>query len=572
MFATIRKNQPWLLGIVVFLTIGSFFLWNTKTGGPGGGGGNRTSDLGTMAGKPITLDQLQLAEHEVCLQVSLGALSRRRDIASAEDALNVLRDALIRTQEDNSAELRRQALVRMFVVEKARELGVNVTTEDVATYAQRVLSGIPLDMFEFKVLRPARLDIGDFERFNRNQLLSDQLSRTVGVPGKLVTPQEAETMFRLENQEIQLQVAYFKATNYADSVPVSPQALASFYTNRMADYRLSDQVRVEYVKINVTNFFPEAEKKLTNLTQILEYNQKKLGTNLFPGSKTPEESKVKLRNAVIADKAIVEARRVASEFAEKLDAMPHTLDSFHSLASSRGLEVKVTKPFEKKYGPEELDVPTTFASSAFSLTSDDIFSPSIVAQDGVYVLALKDRIPSHTPELKEIQAKVEDDYRYAVGIRMAGQSIMSLNESLSNGIPSGKSFRGLCEGVGVTPYEIPAMSLNTRAIPEDLDHGIGLEAIRRSAFATKAGNVSAPAEARDGAFMVYVVRQLPFDETKLKTGLPSFLAGIRQERQGEAFNLWLQSEANKDPAFGETVKNLTTENKSTKSTARRTGG
>jgi hypothetical protein len=39
---------------------------------------------------------------------------------------------------------------------------------------------------------------------------------------------------------------------------------------------------------------------------------------------------------------------------------------------------------------------------------------------------------------------------------------------------------------------------------------------------------------------------LPLDETKKTTEFPQFLSQVRRGRQNEAFNLWLQGEANRE--------------------------
>ena len=50
----------------------------------------------------------------------------------------------------------------------------------------------------------------------------------------------------------------------------------------------------------------------------------------------------------------------------------------------------------------------------------------------------------------------------------------------------------------------------------------------------------------DGGFVLLVQSQLPLDLAKKTADMPQFLAQVRRARQNEAFNLWLQSEANRE--------------------------
>src|SRR5581483_12413869 len=80
--------------------------------------------------------------------------------------------------------------------------------------------------------------------------------------------------------------------------------------------------------------------------------------------------------------------------------------NLEELAKKKGLAVHTTAPFDSEEGPHDLNVPPSFAHTAFKLSQDEPFSPPIAAEDGVYVLALKRTIPSEIPPLKSIEDKV----------------------------------------------------------------------------------------------------------------------------------------------------------------------
>ena len=67
----------------------------------------------------------------------------------------------------------------------------------------------------------------------------------VGSSGRLVTPGEAESLYRSEHRSLVTKLVWFSASNYLNAVAVTPAVLAQFYTNgELATYRIPDRVQV----------------------------------------------------------------------------------------------------------------------------------------------------------------------------------------------------------------------------------------------------------------------------------------------------------------------------------------
>ena len=130
-----------------------------------------------------------------------------------------------------------------------------------------------------KILKPEGLDYDDFERFIRHNLGIQQLFMTAALSGTLVTPQEAETLYRNEHRDMDTAAVFFSASNYLASVAPTPAELSQFYTNQLANYRIPERIEVNYVKFNITNYLAAAQAALTNLDQIIDQNYKKYATN-----------------------------------------------------------------------------------------------------------------------------------------------------------------------------------------------------------------------------------------------------------------------------------------------------
>ena len=363
--------------------------------------------------------------------------------------------------------------------------------------------------------------------------------------GKLVTPQEAQSLYVREHQELQAEAAFFNASNYLTQVTVAPDALGQFFTNQMANYRIPERVQVSYVKFDISNYLAQAEKQITNLNEIIDANLQRMGTNSFADAKTPEEKKAKLREEVLRRAALSEAGKAAIEFARPLfEKEPLRAESLNEAAKTNGLTVQVTSPFDRENGPHELKVDQNFAKAAFSLSPTDPLAQPLQGQDGIYIIAYNKTIPSEIPTLDKVREQVTADFKFMQASSLAHKAGADFAKTLTNGLTSGKSFDSLAADAKVKPVTLPPFSLSTRELP-DVEGRANLDSLKELAFGTQPGKASGFQMTRDGGMLVYVKSKVPLDEAKMKSELPNFVAYVRQSRQREAFDMWFRHEADK---------------------------
>src|SRR5262249_32916194 len=142
----------------------------------------------------------------------------------------------------------------------------------------------------------------------------EHLFTTVGASGKLLTPQEAEKAYRAEHEKVDVKLALFSLSNYVANVQVTDDAIAKFYTNRQAIYRVPERLQLSYVEFPATNFFAKADERLgadTNLTQKIDSNYLQRGPSAFtdPSGQPliPEAAKAKIRDDYRKQLALEEA-------------------------------------------------------------------------------------------------------------------------------------------------------------------------------------------------------------------------------------------------------------------------
>ena len=537
MIGSIRKHSGWLWWLIAGLTIISFVMF-MGSGPARNGGGSAAGSFGTIYGRTITAQDFQKAKAEYYLYYWMRNGQWPDKTASA-------------TPEENEQGI----YVRLLLEGKARQLGIFVNENALVAAANDFLrslgrNGQPVAMDQFleRYLAPEGLGVTDLENFLRDELLVQQMVQVLGLTGALVTPQEAGQLYDRENQEVSAQAVFFTASNYLAQVTVTPSAVAQFYTNYMAAYREPDRVQVTYVFFNLTNYFAQAKDEL-NKTNSFDatvnsvYSQ--YGITQFPGLK-PDEAKAKIRDLLIRERATRDARQAANDFATAVFAVePAQPGNLAAYAKQKNLAAITTAPFSASYGPQEFDAPATFTKAAFQLNADQPFAGPVAGPDGVYVMALASQLPSAIPAFEQIRSRVTRDFQGQAAADLARSAGTNFYDSASVQLAAGGSFGKSAVAAGYVPLVLSPFSLSTPELPE-LGDRADLRTVKQVAFSTAPGHVAGFQPTADGGFVIFVQNLLPVDSAKKNAAMPQFLSQIRRARQGEAFNLWLEGEANRE--------------------------
>src|SRR5271166_4839412 len=274
MFGTIRKHQTWLWAVIITLTIISFVTFlspNSKMNS----GGRGSDNYGSINGQRVTRTQYANAYREM-------------DLHTFFMSGHWLNEDKKQTRVDPE----RETYQWLLLIQKQQQLGIHVGDDAAAWMGQQMLRSFEkmgitsAAMFIQRVLQPHGLAVDDFERYVRHFLGIQELISTYGLTGKLITPQDAKALYDREHREVAAGAVFFFASNYLAGVSVTPEALSQFYSNRVANYIIPDRVQVGYVRFGVTNFLPQAETELaSNLTEMVEANYQRLGSNYFADAK-----------------------------------------------------------------------------------------------------------------------------------------------------------------------------------------------------------------------------------------------------------------------------------------------
>ncbi len=526
--------------MIIVLMIIPLLYWTDQRGGSGRGsrGGGAGPEIN---GKIVTPKMLGEVQREVRLLYFLNF--RKWPEQDHERAQQI------------GFDLENEAWLRLFRVGKAEEAGIQVSDKAVAELAHRLLGDYPVDRFEKEVLQPNALSADDFERFVMHDAAIQQLSSVVGAAGRMITPAEAEQLYRREHQELSGDIVFFSISNYLSKVVITNGALTNFFAQQMSRYRVPDKVRVSYVEFAKSNFLADADKEFGNVTnlqaRLLEMYYK-AGTNNFKdtnGNVLSEAAAIEKIKEEQRDRlAINFAARKANEFANKVyDKQPLRAENLELVAAAEKLPVQVTMPFDVREGPTNLDVAPRFAQIAFSLdpTNKPISFEPLAGEKGIYIIALKDTIPGRAQSYEEVRDKVMDDYKHFNAYTLARNDGTNLVGTATNALLQGKTFEEAAQKLGLKVETLPPISQSTETLT-NLEERLNVRQLKSIIFSLEPNSVSSyipnPPE---GGFVVYVRAKLPFDETRLRQELPKFTAELRYQKQNEIFGQWFRKQVDK---------------------------
>ena len=538
MFGTIRKHQRWLWIVIIAFVIVSFVLFFSPNQQLGRGGGS--SSIGMLDGKPVS-------DVEVRGQLRLAELS-----------------GFLRFGENyRSAQAQRmgfsipQALAQRLLIESRRKAyQIEVSDEAVAQWIQQYLKDprtgtVDYPSFVQNSLRPAGFAESEFLDFVRQEVALQELERLIGVTGQLVTPQEAEAEFRRVNETLSITLASFPASNYLGTVVLDAAALGTFYTNRLADYRIPERAVLSYVRFEVTNYMAEAASLMSgraDVTNQMEQMYLQSGADAFRDEAnnplSREAAMEKIRDNFLRQVANQFAGSNAVVFANELGQMePLTPENLATLAVQKGLVVQKTPPFPSGSRPMGLEDIRDLAAGLSRVAPDQPFTPPMEGARGVVIAAVSERIPSTVPTLDSIRSRVESDYREvqaASAARAAGQQFFS---AATNALASGKSFTDATAGQPIRLSEL-SFNLSSPSIP-GLDPGVNPSQVKAVAATNTVGTVSAFVPTMEGGFVLFVRERKPVEEATAKAALNGFLVEQRRERENDAFSVWFAEQMKK---------------------------
>lgn len=407
MLEVIRKYaHSWLAKLILALITIPFAMWGVDSYMKYGGDEGVVARVGDQKIGRQEFDRM-LREQEQRLRGMLGA---NFDPAMME-----------------RAEVRRPLLDNLInqrvLLQEAARTGWVPSDAELAT----VIAGIPAFQQDGKfakgryeaALREQGLTPQAFEARLRQEMMVGQLRDSI-IDSALVSQTVLGRMIRISEQQREVSRADFTPEQFLAQAKVEPAALRSYYDKHQDEFRLPEQLRLEYVVLSVSELIKQVTVSDEEIKKYYAEHASRYGEPeqrrashiliTFPANVTPAE---KAAAHAKVDEILVQLRRNPEKFAEL--ARQHSQDP-GSAAQGGDLGFfgrgAMTKPFEE---------------AAFGMKAGEIAGP-VESQFGVHLIRLTAVRPARTTPLE----RVRDDIAQELKKQQAGRKFAEAAESFSN--------------------------------------------------------------------------------------------------------------------------------------------
>ncbi len=486
--------------------------------------------MGTLYGRPIKPEEAREAYRQAKLVEEMSG--GRRQVQGGEE---------------------RMAYENLLIDEKLRQMAIVPGDEQVAEYVKEHLrdSSTGQLMYDQQValVKARGYAEADYVLLLRRAIGQRHLMDLVSIPGQLVTPREAEAEFRRENEQAMASAVFFSSSNFLAGVQITAPALGQFFTNRIANYRTPEKMVAAYVKFGTNSFLAKAEQdvaKVPDLVQRLEaaYNQRT--ADAFRDSQgnplAKDAALAQLRDEFVRSTAVSYAAEQANAFYNDLGQIePLRPENLETLAAKKGLKVEITQPFSGFERPLGLESLRNLSQQLAQLDANSPFTEPLSAADGVYIVSVKQHIPTVTPTLDAVRVRVTEDFRRSQALDAAGSAGQAFHNVATNAVAAGKTFAALVADQKLTAVDLPPFSLSMTSVP-GLPPQADLNSLKDAAFALQPGQVSNFIRGRDGGYVLYLRERRPASDEMVKAELPKYMTELRQREEGRGFSEWFTHE------------------------------
>jgi hypothetical protein len=539
MFGTIRKHQQWLWVIIVagvIISFTAFFGPNQPSLRSMLGGG---PDRGSIDGQPVTQDLIHRANR-----------------------LTKLREHLFNSRGSSASETEQQVLQTMLVLGKLKSGKVDVSDDDVGAWIKQNLTDPKTGQFNYQAflqrnILSAGFTEAEFTEFARFELGRRHLVELVTASGKWVSPREAESTLRNGLEETVASVVLFPLTNFTAGVQVQEAAVKLFYSNRIASYLVPARVQASYVQFLATNYLAQADAeiaKVGDLSTQLESMYQQRGADAFrdeKGSvmtkeaafaKIKEEQRKAIALGIARSQCVAFYNRLNDAFGTESQKPEGSKFSFEAFASSAQQPLLTTVPFTRYSPVPGFAAARNLGDKVFGLSGEAPYTEPVTTDTGVYVFAVKQRIPEEYKPFEVVRADVVEAYKReqaGLAARTAGKAFQ---EAAVAGVAQGKTLAAVAAEKGLKAIDLPAFSAANRQVP-------GFEAVARElteiGLSQKVGSVSDYSSSSSGGFVLAVKERRPADEAKVKEQLSSAIERLRDMNEYIAYEQWVTHEFEK---------------------------
>ena len=383
----------------------------------------------------------KVGDYEITEQEFSNALRERQD-QIRNMAGGRVDPALLDSTEMRTSVL--DNLVRQRVLlDHALRLGMRVGPEQLRTYITQApvfQEDGKFSMPRYEQFLKARGEsAATFENRIRQELLLGQVAEAYS--GSSIVPRSvAERLLRITEQQREVTVLFLGPEKYTAQVKLEEDAAKKYYDTHQDEFRIPEQVRVEYVTLSIDSIAPTLQVPEADLKKFYESNQRQFGVGetrqashiLIAADKAAgDDAKKKARVQIEQIHAELKKNPAAfAELAKKHSQDPGSAAKGGDLGTfGRGMMVKA------------------FDDAVFSLKPGEISAP-VETEYGYHIIRVTGVNPAQMKGFDEARPEIEKELKK----QLAGQRFAQLAETFNNALfEQSDTLKGAAEAIKAAP-------------------------------------------------------------------------------------------------------------------------
>ncbi|MCX4190981.1 SurA N-terminal domain-containing protein [Methylophaga sp. OBS1] len=234
-----------------------------------------------------------------------------------------------------------------------------------------------------------------FEAQLRNDLLTQELTRNIQ-RSAIVTPVQLDRVLELEKQQREIAYGVVPLQNYVDKVSIDDEAVRAYYDNNKTAYTAPEQVRVNYVELNIDSIADTITVDEEALQQFYVDNESQ-----FVGPEQRRVSHILIEGD--DEQALAEIEKIAERLQQGED--------FGTLAKAESQDTgSAAQGGDLGYfGPDVME--PAFEEAAFALENVGDISEPVQTEFGYHLIKLTGVESPEVQDFSDVRTEVEQRYR-----------------------------------------------------------------------------------------------------------------------------------------------------------------
>ncbi|MEN8253901.1 MAG: SurA N-terminal domain-containing protein [Verrucomicrobiota bacterium] len=477
----------------------------------------------------------------------------RIELAHAYDSIRLnytLQYGPFRITDDIYEVLVTSAWKRVAMLKKARQLGMDVTPEQIVSMiqSQPIFQNQQTGQFDPNAYSAALQQIGQLirgmtpknvEQHYAEEVLLRKVAR-IPAQGALVTDEEIQKAFHLYTDKLTVEYAAIPRS-LADTPKVTEEDAKNYFALNQEEFRMPEKAIVDYVQFAVADHLENVEATDEMVAGFYENNKQrflKQPAEDAPADAAPEYQPLEeVKDSITEQIKQVLARKAAADLADELVAeLADETTTFEEATQKLGLEIIDDTPAFTLTDPVKgIDPTAPFQRAAFALEKDatHYYSDPIVGRDFVYVASLTKKFPAFLPSFDIVREAAIESAKIAAAEKAYVEKAEQVHGEIMAALKAGTAFAD-----AIAKYSLELKKTEPFDITSELEDEFGQQ-IKGASLLYGPGKLTDLVATPDEYLVAYVAEKTSGDEATTLPGMRNELAGnIGNEKAAQLVAAW----------------------------------